>query len=750
MDSTYPSTSTSPTSTNSLPGACHLCSKIFKNVELRNRHIKRIHKTDVPPRTNNKMNQNHIICPLCDQETNFESHEKLRKHLQDCHQLSIELITFEFSSKQEYETWKDMQKIETSYACSKTKRGKEHKIMYYDCNRSDLHGYKPNYKIRTEKAGGSIRIKGVCPSRLACKLRDQGQVSVSYWKTHVGHKEELRTMHLSKAEEKTVVEKLMAGVPPTRILKDSRKLEVPQLDRLAVITSQDLRNLTKKYNIHKKRDQNDMIAAALKVQEWNANNKNYAFLFKKEGEDHDILRKEDFAVGFMNAVMEEKLLEFPNIICVDGTHGTNKKGLDLTILLVKDDRNAGFPVAFLLSNRLDQQIQEVFLDALKNKIQTEVNAEYFMSDDDPKYYNAWKKIMRQEPRRLLCTWHVVKNWNIRGKKKLQDPTLKAQMKNELRQIIREPDEDKFKELCDKYVSKLEEANEIEFVSYLKNHYLAEHRKKLWPYCYRRNAGINTNMAIESLNNLLKTNYLKRNAAVGIEKLLDTMDELVEEKMWTRIVDIIRPSANNYQDRLSIRAHKRAASMKGKLEELVKETAYGHYEVKSFKGMNILRYVNFRKVCESECKTLFCRVCKICIHRYWCSCDDYMVRNTLCQHVHLVRMYEERLGSNSVVDDAARCLGEMSTIKSRHEEEINEFVRGKLEQTNVTQEKTKRSLQQEYLINVLNGLDDQGFTEYIRRTQGILEEVNNKAKNITKKRKMETQEYFHSKKKKRTD
>ncbi|XP_050509449.1 uncharacterized protein LOC126886513 isoform X3 [Diabrotica virgifera virgifera] len=264
-----------------------------------------------------------------------------------------------------------MQKIETSYVSHRTICRKEHKIMYYDCNRSDLQGYKPNYKIMTEKAGGSIKIKGVCPSRLICKLRDQGQVSVSYWKTHAGHKEELRTMHLSKAEEKMVVEKLMAGVPPSRILKDSRKLETPQLDRLAVITTQDLTNLSTKYNIHKKRDQNDMVAAALKVQEWNANNKNYTFLFKKE------------------------------------------------------------------------------------------------------------------------------------------------------------------------------------------------------------------------------------------------------------------------------------------------------------------------------------------------------------------------------DDAARCSREMLTIKSRHEEEINEFVRGKLEQTNVTQEKTKRSLQQEYLNNVLNGLDDQGFAEYMRKTQGILEEVNNKGKKITKKRKMET-------------
>ncbi|XP_072387209.1 uncharacterized protein [Diabrotica undecimpunctata] len=254
---------------------------------------------------------------------------------------------------------------------------KEYKILYYDYNRSNLNGrsstlllqviktytnlylgYKPNYKIRTEKSGGSIKIKGVGPSRLICKLRDRGQVSVSYWKTHAGHKEELRTMHLSKAEEKMIVEKLTSGVPSSRILEDSRKLKTPKLERLALLTSKDLSNLSRKYNTYKKRDQNDMVATALKVQEWNVNNKNYAFLFKKEGEQHDVLKKEDFALGFMNFVMEDKLREFPSIICMDGTHGTNKKGMDLTVVLIKDDRNTGFPVAFLLSNRLDQLVLE--------------------------------------------------------------------------------------------------------------------------------------------------------------------------------------------------------------------------------------------------------------------------------------------------------------------------------------------------------------------------------------------------------
>ncbi|XP_072399614.1 uncharacterized protein [Diabrotica undecimpunctata] len=89
-------------------------------------------------------------------------------------------------------------------------------------------------------------------------------------------------MHLAKAEEKMIVEKLISGVPSSRILEDSRKLETPKLERLALLTSKDLSNWSRKYNTYKKRDQNDMVATALKVQEWNANNKNYAFLFKKE------------------------------------------------------------------------------------------------------------------------------------------------------------------------------------------------------------------------------------------------------------------------------------------------------------------------------------------------------------------------------------------------------------------------------------------------------------------------------------
>nr|CAI5870112.1 unnamed protein product [Callosobruchus analis] len=183
----------------------------------------------------------------------------------------------------------------------------------------------------------------------------------------------------------------------------------------------------------------------------------------------------------------------------------------------------------------------ISIGALKERLGGIILADYFMSDDDPKYYNAWVKIMGNLPKRLLCIWHVVKNWNMQGKKKIKDLILRNEMKKEIKRIINETNEDKFLELVNAYLLKLQIANQEDFVTYLTRYYFQdEERIKMWAHCYRKNAGVNTNMAIESLNNLLKTNQLKRSARVTIEKLLDKIEELVDIKMWKRITDIERP------------------------------------------------------------------------------------------------------------------------------------------------------------------------------------------------------------------
>lgn len=134
------------------------------------------------------------------------------------------------------------------------------------------------------------------------------------------------------------------------------------------------------------------------------------------GETHARLEVRDFAVAFMNSTMEKKLRQFGKIVCIDGTHGlTQYKEWELTTVLVKDETKAGFPVAFMISNRRDQVMQECFLHALREKLGGEsIKTEFLMTDDDIKYHNAWIKTMGTTPRRLLCSWHVIKSWNIQG------------------------------------------------------------------------------------------------------------------------------------------------------------------------------------------------------------------------------------------------------------------------------------------------------------------------------------------------
>ncbi|KAI4470817.1 hypothetical protein MML48_1g12453 [Holotrichia oblita] len=407
---------------------------------------------------------------------------------------------------------------------------------------------------RTEKSGGTIKICGICPSKLIVKIDDNGgQVNVMFWKTHVGHDENyLRAKHLSTTEKDMVVEKLKSRVPTDRILEDARKLKTQKLERINLLNKHDVTYLVNKYNIEKRRDNNEMVAAALKVQEWNTGGKQFAFFL---------------TARFYELYNGRQTSKFPT----DYLHSTNTKKIDLAVMLIKDDKNAGFPVAFFLSNRLDQQVQEVFLGALKEKLQQEINTEYFMSDDDPKYYNAWIKTMVSRPRRLLCTWHVVKNWNIQGKKKIKDANLKNQMKTEMKRILNETNKERFLQLTNAYLEKLQKANEVEFLNYLLTYYFhGDERIEMWAHCHRKNAGINTNMAIESFNNLLKTNQLKRKAKVTIEKLLDTIEDLVDIKMWQRILNIERPNVNNYQDRIIIKAHRKAEAMKNDVNVFEKE------------------------------------------------------------------------------------------------------------------------------------------------------------------------------------
>jgi hypothetical protein len=119
--------------------------------------------------------------------------------------------------------------------------------------------------------------------------------------------------------------------------------------------------------------------------------------------------------------MEYVLKTYGFFFFMDGTHGTNSYKYELTTVLILDDKNMGYPVAFFISNRKDKIAQEVFLHSLKEKVRP-IHPKYFVTDDTLIYYDAWRNIMGEIGSRLLCTWHVKKNGTYKFKKKLKTRT----------------------------------------------------------------------------------------------------------------------------------------------------------------------------------------------------------------------------------------------------------------------------------------------------------------------------------------
>ena len=63
----------------------------------------------------------------------------------------------------------------------------------------------------------------------------------------------------------------------------------------------------------------------------------------------------------MNSAQSEILKKYgSDCVCIDGTHGLNSYGFELITLLVLDDMRQGFPCAFLISNRTDENVLSFF------------------------------------------------------------------------------------------------------------------------------------------------------------------------------------------------------------------------------------------------------------------------------------------------------------------------------------------------------------------------------------------------------
>ena len=126
--------------------------------------------------------------------------------------------------------------------------------------------------------------------------------------------------------------------------------------------------------------------------------------------------KDDFVVAFCTHFMLEMLDKYGHkVVCMDSTYGTTAYDFKLVTAMVVDEFGCGVPVAWLLSNKDSSEVLLSFLRSLRKAFEKTRERDfpcpkYFMTDEAPQFYVSWCSISKSSPEKLLCSWHVHRDW----------------------------------------------------------------------------------------------------------------------------------------------------------------------------------------------------------------------------------------------------------------------------------------------------------------------------------------------------
>lgn len=184
-----------------------------------------------------------------------------------------------------------------------------------------------------------------------------------------------------------------------------------------------------------------------------------------------------------------------------------------------------------------------------------------MSDDAPAFFNAWSAVFGVGgTRKLLCSWHIAKNWSLNVKKKIESPVHRTVIAHHLYVLLKEQDEKTFRENINSFLLGLE-TTEPEFFEYFLNNYCDESRLVQWAAWARRLATVNTNMYLERFHRTLKYKYLERKHNHRLDFLIYTLFKVARDYLQSYTVDTFSISASSYRLSCTNTRHRNSWALK---------------------------------------------------------------------------------------------------------------------------------------------------------------------------------------------
>ena len=620
------------------------CAKSFTRKDRLIAHQLTIHKID---------NRNFSVkCLNCSQKFKTRSH--LISHLNEVHEECVSIEKNSLNSSAEFEIFKTNLAKETGTTFVKS-RGQSGNVIIFECSRSGVSRIVQEDRRKNDLSfQGTSKIDGCCTAFIKLEISN-GNYQVEYCKSHYGHPAEIKHLNLDDHTIARILELGRAKVDQREIYRQIRTDFRDRKIRASNLISMDqIRYHLKKIGCDLTSDDFKNLELLFKKESQLSPQEQFVRAYKPRNQMSDEfpnLNREQFFMVLMNQFQIKMVQKFnvqiERTATMDATHGLNNKKVLLITIVIVDEFGNGVPIAFCLSERENEQTITAFLQCVR-RLAGQINAEFFMSDDADAYFNSWKVAMG-DATKILCSWHVFKNWkqNVRAMVKSTD-----KQEQLLKMMVSIRDEQLFEvasSRLERLIVELEKKSSTkEFGKYLKYY---TKRLDQWLYCRRRALIPNTNMHIENLHRLIKVIFLSCKRIQKISRCVEILREIIEQKMIDRLVKTTKRK-NDKSTRRIFEEHQKAveeiANYNLGLFYIDEELGAKVYEVVN--PTNLKYYVTQVDLVDHSCEHC-CKHCTICPHFMSCSCRWFRVKGT-CKHIHMVAIDFEIICCNLIKEESS--------------------------------------------------------------------------------------------------
>uniref|UniRef100_A0A914W1Q6 MULE transposase domain-containing protein n=1 Tax=Plectus sambesii TaxID=2011161 RepID=A0A914W1Q6_9BILA len=586
------------------------------------------------------------------------------------------------------------------------------------CNRSGFCR-RSGSGLRAPKI--SIKSENDCTAFLTVHIYNDGRVKSEHCMEHVGHGLEMARLRMSEEEKAEISRYLEDGHETTWIIEKIR--DKNSGNRLMYITAQAVDYLRSCLYIDSGRlHTNDMasVAEAVRldgvVDEADENAapawRNY-FSYSPASDSSGT----SFSLGLQTQEQAEWLKEFGNKgVCFDATHNSTRYSFKLITIMVLDNCQKGRPVAHFFCKEENEADLITFFNGVKDRCGIPLMPEVIMTDDAVQYWTAWVKVFgEQSTRKLLCSWHIAKNWGMKAKDLIVDANVRKEVLTSLHKLVRLPDEASFRQHLVELLTWMDVAGCEDFKKYFFENYVKkEDRLMSWASFNRRRSVLNTNMALERFHGKLKSHILKKSENRRLDFVLYGLEKFCRNLVRDVIVqDTLKTRHHQYRLYQTHKSHRKAMATyaQTQFDGIECTDQEGVYRVKSLTQPNLFHFMRQikKRSCPYETRCGYFE-CGVCWEEFDCDCYASCKAGVACVLVHAVQMSLGPWQTSSVYESSVTeaCSQEPTLQEDRSLlpfEKWSKMTDNQLQTVNVLMRNVSASVSNEMQSDITKKLDE---------------------------------------------